>query len=99
MAEHTPHCADLQKKYLHHECPEHGLSIFFMMKPCLLYFCELLTKTKILNFLLRAHSLNQLGYMNRPIGYDIPPHDHNPVSRKVEWTQETLIYPFGARPT
>lgn len=37
----------------------------------------------------------QLGYMNRPKGYDIPPHDHNAVSRTVEWTQETLFIRSG----
>ena len=37
----------------------------------------------------------QLGYMNRPKGYDIPPHDHNPIARKVEWTQETLFIRSG----
>lgn len=37
----------------------------------------------------------QLGYMNRPEGYVIAPHDHNPVPRQVEWTQETLFIRSG----
>lgn len=37
----------------------------------------------------------QLGYMNHPAGHVIPPHDHNPVPRQVEWTQETLFIRSG----
>jgi mannose-6-phosphate isomerase-like protein (cupin superfamily) len=37
----------------------------------------------------------QLGYMNRPAGYIIPPHVHNLVERKVELTQEVLIIKSG----
>ena len=32
----------------------------------------------------------QLGYMNRKQGYEIPPHKHNLVERKVTLTQEVL---------
>lgn len=37
----------------------------------------------------------QLGYMNRPEGYAIPPHVHNPVPRKVEYTNEVLFIRSG----
>ena len=37
----------------------------------------------------------QLGYMNRPAGYTIDPHVHNPVQREVVWTQEVLIVKSG----
>jgi hypothetical protein len=37
----------------------------------------------------------QLGYMNRPQGYVIPPHVHNPVSREVQFTKEVLIIRSG----
>lgn len=37
----------------------------------------------------------QLGYMNHPQGHNIAPHDHNPVPRTVEWTQETLFIRSG----
>ena len=37
----------------------------------------------------------QRGYMNRPKGYVIPPHDHNAVPRTIEWTQEVLIVRSG----
>jgi mannose-6-phosphate isomerase-like protein (cupin superfamily) len=37
----------------------------------------------------------QLGYMNRPTGYVIPPHVHNPVQRDVMWTQEVLFIRSG----
>lgn len=37
----------------------------------------------------------QLGYMNRPRGYVIPPHVHNPVVRSVEYTKEVLFVRSG----
>lgn len=37
----------------------------------------------------------QLGYMNRPKDYAIAPHDHNPVPRTIEWTQEVLFIRSG----
>ncbi len=37
----------------------------------------------------------QLGYMNRPTGYVIEPHVHNPVERAVVWTQEVLLIKSG----
>lgn len=37
----------------------------------------------------------QLGYMNRPRGYVIPPHVHNPVQRSVHYTKEVLFIKSG----
>lgn len=37
----------------------------------------------------------QLGYMNRPAGYVIPPHVHNAVPREVQFTKEVLIIKSG----
>ena len=37
----------------------------------------------------------QLAYMNRPTGYVIDPHVHNPVKRDVLWTQEVLFIRSG----
>lgn len=37
----------------------------------------------------------QLAYMNRPQGYVIDPHVHNPVPRNVELTQEVLLIKSG----
>ena len=37
----------------------------------------------------------QLGYMNRPQDYIIPPHVHNLVERKVDMTQEVLVVRSG----
>jgi hypothetical protein len=37
----------------------------------------------------------QLGYMNRPRGYVIPPHVHNPVAREVQFTKEVLVIKTG----
>ena len=40
-------------------------------------------------------STQQLGYMNRPEGYEIPPHVHNEVPRTVTLTQEVLFIKSG----
>jgi hypothetical protein len=37
----------------------------------------------------------QLGYMNRPEGYIILPHVHNPVPREVQFTKEVLFIKSG----
>ena len=37
----------------------------------------------------------QLAYMNRPQGYIIPPHAHNPVAREVNFTKEVLFIKSG----
>jgi len=37
----------------------------------------------------------QLGYMNRPQGYVIAPHVHNPVPREVQFTKEVLFIKSG----
>jgi mannose-6-phosphate isomerase-like protein (cupin superfamily) len=37
----------------------------------------------------------QIGYMNRPAGYVIEPHVHNPVARAVEYTKEVLLIRSG----
>lgn len=37
----------------------------------------------------------QVGYMNRPAGYVIDPHVHNPVRREVEYTKEVLLVRSG----
>ena len=37
----------------------------------------------------------QLGYMNRPQGYVIPPHVHNAVPREVQFTKEVLFIKSG----
>jgi len=37
----------------------------------------------------------QLGYMNRPKGYIISPHLHNPIPREVKFTKEVLFIKSG----
>lgn len=37
----------------------------------------------------------QIGYMNRPAGYVIVPHVHNPVPREVQYTKEVLFIRSG----
>lgn len=48
-----------------------------------------------IEFFTPPHFSQQLGYMNRPQGYIIPPHVHNPVARKVQYTKEVLIIRSG----
>jgi mannose-6-phosphate isomerase-like protein (cupin superfamily) len=37
----------------------------------------------------------QIGYMNRPAGYEIAPHVHLPVRREVQYTNEALFIRSG----
>jgi mannose-6-phosphate isomerase-like protein (cupin superfamily) len=48
-----------------------------------------------IEFFTPNHFSQQLGYMNRPAGYVIPPHVHNPVARRVHYTKEVLFVRSG----
>lgn len=48
-----------------------------------------------IEFLTPDTHTQQLGYMNRPAGYVIPPHVHNPVPREVRYTKEVLFIRSG----
>lgn len=48
-----------------------------------------------INFFTPGDFSQQLGYMNRPEGYVIPPHVHNPVPREVQYTKEVLFIKSG----
>jgi mannose-6-phosphate isomerase-like protein (cupin superfamily) len=48
-----------------------------------------------ITFLTANDYSQQLGYMNRPAGYTIPPHVHNPVAREVRYTKEVLFVRSG----
>lgn len=48
-----------------------------------------------IEFLTPGNYSQQLGFMNRPVGYKIAPHVHNPVVREVVWTQEVLFIKSG----
>ena len=48
-----------------------------------------------INFFTPNDFSQQLGYMNRPAGYQIEPHIHNPVSREVQYTKEVLFIKTG----
>lgn len=48
-----------------------------------------------IEFFTPANSPQQLGYMNRPKGYYIKPHVHNPVERVISLTQEVLVIKSG----
>ena len=48
-----------------------------------------------IHFLTPDSFSQQLGYMQRPQGYSILPHDHNLVARTVELTQEVLFIKRG----
>lgn len=48
-----------------------------------------------ITFLTPNHYSQQLGYMNRPAGYRIAPHVHNPMPRAVTYTREVLFIKSG----
>ena len=48
-----------------------------------------------IQFFTNDNDSQQLGYMNRPIGYEIKPHRHNLVQREVHLTQEVLFIKSG----
>ncbi len=48
-----------------------------------------------IRFFTNDNDSQQLGYMNRPEGYVIPPHRHNLVPREVHYTQEVLFIKSG----
>src|SRR5689334_16473863 len=48
-----------------------------------------------IEFFTNDNDSQQLGYMNRPEGYIIPPHRHNIVPREVHLTQEVLYIKSG----
>lgn len=48
-----------------------------------------------INFFTPDEFSQQLAYMNRPSGYIIEPHVHNPVLREVQFTKEVLFIKSG----
>lgn len=48
-----------------------------------------------IEFFTPGHYSQQIGYMNRPEGYVIAPHVHNPVTREVQYTKEVLFIRSG----
>ncbi len=48
-----------------------------------------------IKFFTNDNDSQQLGYMNRPVGYEIKPHRHNLVPREVHLTQEVLFIKSG----
>jgi len=52
-------------------------------------------QVKGIKFLTPSSYSQQLGYMNRPSGYVIAPHVHNPVTREVHFTKEVLFIKSG----
>jgi len=52
-------------------------------------------KTDGIQFFTPDDFSQQLAYMNRPQGYVIAPHVHNPVPREVHFTKEVLFIKSG----
>ena len=52
-------------------------------------------KSEGISFFTPNEFSQQLGYMNRPKGYEILPHLHNKVKRNVEYTNEVLLIKSG----
>ena len=49
-----------------------------------------------IRFFTSDNDSQQLGYMNRPKGYEILPHRHNLIPREVHLTQEVLFIKSGS---
>lgn len=52
-------------------------------------------KSEGIKFFTSDDFTQQLAYMNRPQGYVISPHLHNPVIREVQFTKEVLFIKSG----
>lgn len=52
-------------------------------------------ENKGIEFFTNDDDSQQLGYMTRPVGYQIAPHTHRLVPRKVHLTQEVLLIKSG----
>jgi hypothetical protein len=52
-------------------------------------------KAQGIHFFTPDNFSQQLGYMRHPHDHSIAPHDHNPVPRTIEWTQEVLFIKSG----
>ena len=52
--------------------------------------------TEGIEFFTDPNSSQQLGYMKRPMGYEVVPHKHNQVERTVNHTQEVLFIRSGS---
>lgn len=52
-------------------------------------------KSEGIQFFTPNNFSQQLAYMNRPAGYVIQPHVHNPIRREVLWTKEVLFIKSG----
>ena len=48
-----------------------------------------------IEFFTPSNFSQQLGYMKRPSGYEIKPHVHKNISKKIEFTQEVLFIKSG----
>lgn len=77
------------------ETPQKGLEQIFYGDLLLATILRATYKTDGIQFFTPGSFSQQLGYMNHPAGHHIIPHDHNPVARSVEWTQETLFVRSG----
>jgi len=53
-------------------------------------------ETEGIEFFTDPDSSQQLGYMKRPVGYEVVPHKHNQVERTVQLTQEVLFIKSGS---
>jgi mannose-6-phosphate isomerase-like protein (cupin superfamily) len=62
---------------------------------CLAVILRTQFKEEGIKFFTPGHFSQQLGYMNRPPGYVIQPHVHNPVAREVQYTKEVLFIKSG----
>lgn len=78
------------------QCPFQGIEQILYKDIILACILRASYKDEGIHFFTPGYFSQQLGYMNRPKGYTIAPHTHNPVPRTIEWTQEALFIRSGA---
>lgn len=84
-----------QKAILRSDAPANGLEYLYWEDTLLAIKLDRSFRGAGISFFTGGAFSQQLGYMNRPQGHVIPPHDHNSVMRQIEWTQETLFVRSG----
>ena len=72
-----------------------GVESIFHAQPLLALIVRASFRCDGIEFFTPSNFSQQLGYMQRPQGYVIAPHVHNPVPRAVSYTKEVLFIRQG----
>ena len=75
------------------DCLEHIKACDLLL--AIIIYPEYKRSENCIEFFTEPEYSQQLGYMNRPKGYQIDPHVHLPVERTITYTQEVLYIKSG----